>query len=74
VLEVVCRLVRVDFDFKARAFERVPIFYRQPVVPVGPGFLRRPGPARWSGRVIATWLRLCHPELQNGPNFRYLHQ
>ncbi len=58
VLEVVCRLLRVDFDFKARAFARVPIFYRQPVVPVGPGFLRRPGPARWTGRVIATWLRL----------------
>src|SRR5688572_25096295 len=57
LLEVACRLLGVDFEFKARAFERVPIFYRQPVVPVGDGFFRRPGPATWTGRVLDAGMR-----------------
>lgn len=56
-IEVACRLLDFDFEFKRRAFTRVPIFYRQPVVPVGPAFYRRPGPDRWEGQVIAPWRR-----------------
>jgi len=54
-LEVGFRLADFDFEFKARAFARLPIFCRQPVVPVGPAFFRRPGPDRWQGQV----LRMC---------------
>jgi hypothetical protein len=56
-IEVGFRLADFDFEFKRRAFARVPIFYRQPVVPVGPGFYRRPGPDGWRGQVIRPWAR-----------------
>lgn len=51
-LELTFRAADFDFEFKRKAFARLPIFYRQPVVPVGPAFYRRPGPARWEGKVI----------------------
>jgi len=55
VIEVVGRVARVDFDFKSRTFQQLPPFYRIPVVPLGP-FFRRPGPERWHGKVVETFL------------------
>ncbi len=57
VLEVAFRRARFDFDFRHRAFERLPIFYRQPIVPLPNGLFRRPGPDRWEGRVLTPYLR-----------------
>jgi len=54
-VELAGRLAGVDFDFKARTFQRLPPFYRVPTVPPGP-FFRRPGPERWHGKVIETWV------------------
>ncbi len=51
-VELAGRAIGFDFAFQERAFERTPIFYRQPVVPVGSVFFRRPGPDRWRGRVL----------------------
>jgi len=53
-LEIGFRLADFDFDFKARAFNALPVFCRQPVVPVGPAFFRRPGPDHWRGQVLET--------------------
>jgi hypothetical protein len=58
VLEAVFRIVGFDFEFKAHAFNTVPIFYRQPIVPVGPAFFRRPGPDRWEGNVLDVMYRM----------------
>jgi hypothetical protein len=52
VVEAGFRLARFDFAFQRQAFERTPIFYRQPIVPLGNGLFRRPGPARWEGLVV----------------------
>ncbi|TMA55381.1 MAG: hypothetical protein E6J75_12085 [Deltaproteobacteria bacterium] len=57
-LEIGFRLAGFDFEFKARAFNKIPIFLRQPVVPVGPAFFRRPGPDRWQGQVLETAYRM----------------
>lgn len=54
-LELAFRAAGFDFEFKRRALERTPIFYRRPLVPLGDGFMRRPGPAVWEGPVLA-WL------------------
>ena len=58
MLEIGFRLADFDFEFKSRAFHRYPVFYRQPIVPVGPGFFRRPGPDRWEGKVLETRYRM----------------
>ncbi len=47
-----------QFDERVRAFLATPIYYRLPTVPVGDIFFRRPGPDRWTGRVLATGLKL----------------
>jgi hypothetical protein len=57
VVEIACRSAGMDFDHQAKAFARLPIYYRQPVVPVGKAFFRRPGPDQWRGKVLTTWLR-----------------
>ena len=56
-LEVVCRLIGLDFEFKEQAFRSVPIFVRQPTVPIGQGLFRRPGPDVWRGNAIDAWYR-----------------
>ena len=58
VLEAGFRLADFDFEFKAHAFNTVPIFYRQPIVPVGPSFFRRPGPDRWEGNGLDVMYRM----------------
>jgi hypothetical protein len=56
-IEVGGRLLGVDYEFKAHAFHRFPIYYQQPTLPEGP-FFRRPGPDAWHGKVISAALRL----------------
>jgi len=56
-LEIGFRLANFDFEFKARAFHNLPIFYRQPTVPFEPGLFRRPGPDQWRGQVLNTMSR-----------------
>jgi hypothetical protein len=58
-LEAICRLVDIDFEFKAHAYNTVPIFFRPPMVPVGPAFFRRPGPDRWEGQVLHQFYRMA---------------
>ena len=58
LLEFGFRLARFDFEFKARAFGKVPIFYRKPELPTGEAFYRRAGPALWEGRVITPMLEV----------------
>jgi hypothetical protein len=58
VLELGFRLADFDFEFKAHAFNTVPIFYRQPIVPVGESFFRRPGPDRWEGNALDVMYRM----------------
>lgn len=56
VIELGFRVARFDFEFKQRAIERTPIFFRQPLVSMGNGLFRREGPARWEGRVLTPML------------------
>lgn len=58
LLEVGFRFAEFDFERKRHAFNTVPIFYRQPIVPVGEAFFRRPGPDRWEGNVIDVMYRM----------------
>jgi hypothetical protein len=56
LIELGARSIGWDFAPEKRNFERTPIFYRQPIQPVGPAFFRRPGPARWRGQVLRPML------------------
>ncbi len=58
VLEIGFRLADFDFDFKVHAYNTVPIFYRQPIVPVGEASFRRPGPDRWEGNALDVMYRM----------------
>jgi hypothetical protein len=63
------RAVGFDFDAgRSRAARAIPPFYRQPTVPFGEAFFRRPGPERWSGPVLFTRLRQLgvHPNPYGG--------
>jgi hypothetical protein len=51
-VEGVGRVAKVDFRGTRRAFAAHPIYYRQPTVPVGEIFFRRPGPVDYRGRPI----------------------
>lgn len=57
VCEAVFRLVHFDFKKEQEIFQTLPICYRQPIVPVGSIFFRRPGPDEWRGQVVAGWMR-----------------
>ena len=57
-LEWLCRAVNVDFEFKAHAYNTLPIFFRPPTVPVGTAFFRHAGPARWEGKVLDQYYRM----------------
>ncbi len=50
----------IGFNFAAReeeAWRRQPIYFRQPIVPTGSVFFRRPGPEQWIGQVLRTEYR-----------------
>ena len=54
VCEGLFRAVGFDFSREEQAWRRIPPYYRQPIVPTGEVFFRRPGPQSWSGQVINT--------------------
>ena len=58
ICEVVFRVAGYDFSGEVETWHRMPPFYRQPTVPTGDVFFRRPGPETWSGPVISTYLDL----------------
>jgi hypothetical protein len=54
--EGVFRTIGFDFARQKDAWLRSPLFYRQPIVPTGEVFFRRPGPEEWTGQVLHTRL------------------
>ena len=70
-LEIGFRLANFDFEFKARAFRNLPIFYRQPTMPFEPGLFRRPGPDVWRGQVLNTMARYKAWQRQLGTDDTY---
>lgn len=59
-LEAIFRLSGFDFTREEANWRRLPPFERQPIVPSGTVFFRRPGPEQWSGQVMNTTLRELH--------------
>lgn len=59
-LELLFRIIRYDFNRTAAALQRLPPFFRKPLVPSGSVFYRRAGPQRWTGRVLYTALAEQH--------------
>lgn len=55
--EGLVRALRIDCSGERRAWLRIPPFHRQPTVPTGAVFFRRPGPERWTGQVLNTRLK-----------------
>jgi hypothetical protein len=53
-LEGVFRLIGFDFAREEEAWRKMPPYYRQPIVPFGEVFFRRPGPEQWTGQVLKT--------------------
>jgi hypothetical protein len=58
LVEIGARLIGWEFTSERRNFERTPIFFRQPIQPVGPAFFRRPGPDHWNGQVLRPMLKI----------------
>lgn len=56
--EGVCRIAGVDFAREESRWREMPPFNRQPIVPAGEVFFRRPGPQTWTGQVLGTAARL----------------
>jgi hypothetical protein len=54
VAEIALRALGRDLSGQIAAFRERPIFFRQPIVPVGSVFFRRPGPDAWTGNVLST--------------------
>lgn len=50
--EVLFRFVKYDFSYEAEAWSRIPIYYRQPIVPTGDVYFRRNGSEHWTGQVL----------------------
>ncbi len=53
-IEAGCRFIGLDFNRTNQAWQRNPIFYRQPIEPIGEAFFRRPGPDEWTGKVLTA--------------------
>lgn len=52
------RLIKFDFSRGQRwDWSKLPPYYREPTVPDGTVFFRRPGPEKWTGRVREAGLR-----------------
>lgn len=58
------RAIRFDFSGEKRAFQQIPPYYRQPTVPTGEVYFRRPGPQQWTGQVLHSQLK----RLKYAPN------
>ncbi len=55
-VEATGRILGFDYEFKAAALSRTPIYYRHPLLWAGEAFYRRPGPDRWRGQVLRSGL------------------
>ena len=55
-VEIACRLSGVDFSRQDAILRRIPPYFRKPMTPTGEAYLRRSGPAEWTGRVIRTYV------------------
>lgn len=55
--EAFFRVVGFDFSYEERAWNRLPVFYRQPTVPTGEVFFRRLGSQVWTGQVRSARLQ-----------------
>jgi hypothetical protein len=51
------RAIGFDFAQEKRAWLKMPPYYRQPIVPTGEAFFRRPGPEQWTGQVLSTVMK-----------------
>lgn len=56
-LEVCGHVLDYDFNRTFEAWNSTPIYYRQPIEPVGDAFFRRQGPESWTGKVLHTQLK-----------------
>ncbi len=56
-IECTFRIIGYDFEKKIKLFESFPIYYREPLIPIGEIFFRRPGPCLWKGKVLLTGLK-----------------
>ena len=54
--EIFFRAIAYDFAKQAKAFREIPPFFRQPTDPIGKVFFKRPGPERWTGQVLNTYV------------------
>lgn len=57
VAEVAGHASGYDFNFASRAWQSTPIYYRQPIEPVGDVYFRRPGPDVWRGTVLTAMMQ-----------------
>ncbi|MDQ3817090.1 MAG: SGNH/GDSL hydrolase family protein [Acidobacteriota bacterium] len=69
-VEVTCRLLGLDLEGRVASFKALPVFYRQPIEPVGEVFFRRPGPDAWRGNVLAVGF----DKLAGGAHNPYLNE
>lgn len=60
IFEGVFRAVGFDFAREEEKWRKSPPFFRQPTVPTGSVFFRRPGPEQWTGQVLNTQLKLLN--------------
>lgn len=55
-VELIGRVTKLDFSNSSAQMQSFPIYYRQPTLPVGDVYFRRPGPDQWTGRVLTAEL------------------
>jgi hypothetical protein len=70
VIEVASRLIGLDLEGSEASFKSVPIYYRQPIEPVGEVFFRRPGPDFWKGNILGGG----YDKMVGGNNNPYLKE
>lgn len=57
ILELVFRFSGIGVAIDRRAWNAVPLYFRQPLTPFGDGFYRRSGPTEWTGRALHERVR-----------------
>jgi hypothetical protein len=62
------RGIGYDFADEEQAWRKIPIYYRQPIVPTGDVFFRRPGLEQWTGQVLNTKVRIIVKQPSILPN------
>ena len=56
--EAFFRAIAYDLANEEKAFRALPPFFRQPTEPIGQVFFKRPGPERWTGQVLNTYVSM----------------